>query len=170
MTHAPILCMYADGVFKPVNRYHARVAEIEFGAGELVPLVRHEDRSEKSHRHFFAAVNEAWKSLPDHLAEQYPTPEHLRKAALIRTGYADQATHVCASKAEALRTAAFISPMNTYAIVSTKEATVTVWTAQSQSVKAMGKAEFQASKDKVLDWIANLLGVTRDQLPKEEAA
>lgn len=166
----PINCIWDGESFVPANRYYARIADDQFGVGELVTLVREEERSAKSHRHYFASINEAWKSLPDELAAQYPTAEHLRKAALIRAGYADERSIVCGSRAEALRVAAFIRPMDTYAIVATYHAVVKVWTAQSQSVRAMGKAEFQASKDKVLDWIAGLLGVPVEHLPKQEAA
>jgi hypothetical protein len=41
---------------------------------------------------------------------------------------------------------------------------------QSQSVKAMGNRDFQQSKSDVLDFVADLLGVTTDELAKAEAA
>ncbi len=78
---------------------------------------------------------------------------------LVKCGYADERTVVCASKAEAERVAAFIKPMDNYAVVIFHEAVVKVYTAQSQSLKAMGKREFQESKEAVLAAIDRLLGV-----------
>ncbi len=100
----------------------------------------------------------------------FPTAEHLRKFALIRCGYSDQRQIVCASKAEAQRVAGFVRPMDEYAVVTTSEAVVSVFTAQSQSRKAMGHRPFQESKNKVLDYIAGLLGVNRAEVPEARAA
>src|SRR5690606_27888578 len=122
-------------------------------------LVEHHDRSEASHNHYFASIANAWNTLPDHLLAEYPTAEHLRKKMLVKCGYADERSIVCASKAEAERIAAFIKPMDEYAVVIHREAVVKVFTAQSQSMKAMGKREFQESKESVLAAIDNLLGV-----------
>lgn len=143
---------------------HPRLADRHYVIGEAYYLEIREDRSAASHRFYFASINEAHGSLPEDLAERLPTPEHLRKFALIRTGYADQRTHVCASKAEALRLASFIRPMDEFAVVVTHEKVVTVWTAKSQSMRAMDKKTFAESKEKVLDFIASLIGVTPSAL------
>jgi hypothetical protein len=97
-------------------------------------------------------------NLPDHLAQQFTSPEALRKFALVRAGYADSRTIVASSKAEAQRMAAFVRPLDTFAVVTVSDAAVTVWAARSQSARAMGKRDFQESKDKVLDVIAALIG------------
>jgi hypothetical protein len=109
-------------------------------------------------------------SLPDHLAEKFPTAEHLRKWALIRAGYSDSHTITCASKAEALRVAAFIRPIDEFAVVVTQGATVTRYTAKSQSRRAMGAKEFQDSKTKIMEVVARMIGVEPAQLPQQEAA
>lgn len=148
----------------PASQYWAKRADEAFVVGETYKLVEHHDRSQSSHNHYFACLAEAWQTLPEHLLEEYPTVEHLRKKMLIRCGYADERSIVCASKAEAQRVAAFIKPMDSYAIVTVREAVVRVYTAQSQAMKAMGAKVFQESKTKVLDAVADLLGVERDQL------
>lgn len=145
----------------PASQFWARRADRQYVVGERYKLVDHHDRSTNSHRHFFAVVNDAWQTLPDKLQEQYPTAEHLRKYALIRKGYRDERSIVCASKAEAQRVAAFVKPMDDFAIVTASEAVVRVWTAKSQSAKAMGAKEFQQSKSDVLDFLDDLLGVER---------
>jgi len=138
-----------------------------YEVGETYVLVPHEERSGVSHRHFFATVNECWQNLPEDLAEDFQTSEHLRKWALIKAGYADKQSIVCSSKAEAQRFAAFLRPVDTYSIVVVSEATVTRYTAQSQSQKAMGAKVFQDSKTKVLDILSDLVGVTPETLQHE---
>jgi hypothetical protein len=146
---------------------HPRIADKHFVVGEPYCLVPHEERSVNSHRHYFAAINEAWSNLPEDLVEQFPTPERLRKYALVRAGYADERSIVCASKAEAQRVAAFIRPMDQYAVVTVSESVVRVYTPQSQSMRAMGKKAFQESKDKVLNVIAQMIGVSAETLASE---
>jgi hypothetical protein len=60
--------------------------------------------------------------------------------------------------------------MDTYAIVIVSEATVKVFTAQSQSMRAMGKKVFQESKDKVLAILAEWIGVEPAALSKRAEA
>lgn len=161
---APLTLRYeGDGEFKPVSAYWSRVADKEFVVGEQYRMAEIQERSEASHAHYFASVGEAWKNLPDELIEEYPTVEHLRKKALIRCGFCTHRDHVCASKAEAQRLRAFVKPMDDYAIVTVSEAVVRVYTAQSQSKKAMGPKVFQESKQAVLDWLDDLLGVNRGE-------
>ena len=102
--------------------------------------------------------------MPEYLAERFATAEHLRKHALIRAGFRDERTIVASSKAEAQRIAAFVRPFDEYAIVVAKEATVIVYTAKSQSLRAMGRKEFAESKNAVLDEIAAMAGVEADDL------
>ena len=48
-----------------------------------------------------------------------------------------------------------------------REAVVTVYTAKSQSLRAMGKADFQASKDAVLGIVSEMVGTTPAELRRE---
>jgi hypothetical protein len=158
----PLMLQYnGEGEFRTPTRYWAREADKRFVVGEHYRLAEHNDRSTAAHNHYFAAVNEAWESLPDDLLTEYPSPEHLRKKMLVKAGYADERSIVCASKAEAQRVAAFTKPMDDYAVVVVREAVVRVYTAQSQSYKAMGKQVFSESKEKVLEAISALLGTER---------
>ena len=138
-------------------------ADEDFVIGEVYIMVEHRDRSTSSHNHFFASIGDAWKTLPDELLESYPTAEHLRKKALIWKGWRDERTIACSSKAEAERIAAFIKPMDDFAVVTVRDAVVRVWTAKSQKKSAMGATDFQQSKQDVLDFIDDLLGVERGQ-------
>lgn len=146
-----------DGeAMRPLQRFHNMV-NAEFVVGEKYQMEVREQRSVVSHNHYFATLNEIWLSLPEAYGDRIASVEHLRKFALIRTGYRDERSIVCASKAEARRVAAFMKPLNDFAIITVEEATVTVYTAKSQSKKAMGRKVFQKSKEKVLDWCQGLL-------------
>lgn len=158
--------MHWDGeAFVPAKGF-AKRCDAEFTIGLTYNMEVVEERSAASHRHYFAAINEMWQSLPETLAERFPTAEHLRKYALIRAGFASHQHFVASSKAEAVRLAAFVRPIDEYAVVSVREATVAVWTAESQSTKAMGKERFQASKTAVLDTIAGMLGIRSEDIPR----
>lgn len=159
----PIRYVWAGEALEPASPLFQKLADAHLCIGETYIMVEHQERSHKSHAHYFAAVNDAWRTLPDRLLEEYPSSEHLRKKALIRKGYCDERSIVCASKAAAQHFAAFIKPMDHYAIVVARESVVTVYTAKSQSMRAMGKKEFAESKQAVLDFIDDLLGVERGQ-------
>lgn len=147
-----------------------KLADRFYVVGEVYRLAPHEERSAASHRHFFAAVNEAHNNLPEDMAERLPTPEHLRKYALIRAGYRDERAIVCPTKGEAMRVAAFVRPLDDFAVVETDGLVVTVYTAKSQSMRAMGKKTFQESKDAVLRIIAELIGTDPTTLKQSRAA
>lgn len=155
----PILFQWSeDEVFVPVGKFWLSKAREQYAIGEKIALVQHFERSSASHAFFFARLSEIWATLPDHLAAQFPTVEHLRKHALIACGYADKESLVCSSKAEARRVAAFISRGDDYAIVKVEDAVVVKWTAQSMAYRSMNKAKWQEVSGKVLDWCAALVG------------
>lgn len=154
----PIACRWDGESFTPLPRL-ARVADEHFVIGEVYHLIEQAERSPKSHRHYFVMIKEAWENLPES-ETRFPTPEHLRKYALIRAGYCDERQVVCASKAEAVRWWPVMQAADTYALVVPKGPIVTIYTAKSQSMKAMGAKDFQASKDAVLQIVADLIAVT----------
>ena len=149
---------------------HPRLADRHFVIGESYTLVEHQERSSATHAHFFASIAEAHANLPDHWAERLPTPEHLRRYALVRAGFCDSHTLVASSKAEAQRLAAFIRPVDEFAVVTVEGCTVTRYTAKSQSYRAMGKQDFARSKTAVLEVIADLLGVAPGDIETARAA
>lgn len=149
-----------------MNPLNPRLADRYYVVGETYRLEPREDRSQKSHGHYFASIQEAFQNLPEHLAERYATADHLRKWALIKAGYSDARSVVCASKAEALRVAAFIRPLDDFALVVALECVVTVYTAKSQSLRAQGKKDFQRVKDRVLDIVSGMIGVGVEDLKK----
>jgi hypothetical protein len=125
------------------------------------------DRSWTSHRHEFAWIAEAHGNLPEALMETFPTPEHLRKAALIATGWHRETIIDAGNAKAALRVAAYARGEDEFAHVVTRGQTVIVRKARSQRMHGldrMDKAEFQASKDDILGWISALIGVEPERL------
>ena len=160
----PILMLWDGECLRPASPHWQRRADEQFVIGQRYVMVEHQERSGVSHRHYFAAVHEAWQHLPDHLALQFPTSEHLRKHALIATGYRDERRITCRDVAEARKIAAFIKPMDEYALVDPRGDVIVVATAKSQSAKAMPKGLFQKSKQDVLDYVSSLVGVAPETL------
>jgi hypothetical protein len=147
-----------------------RRANAEYVVDETYWLVQHEDRSDATHRHEFAWLKEAWRNLPERLAELYPTPEHLRKRGLIEAGFYDETLVDAGSTAAALRVASAFRAREEFALVVVRGPVVLIRTAKSQSRRAMDKATFQASKTALMEVVAEMIGVAPAALAKAEAA
>jgi len=166
----PIDAIWDGEVFKPATPYMARRADKQFGRGEVLHLEHVEERSTRSHAHFFARVHEVWANLPPLQAERFKSPEHLRRWALIKAGYCDSQSMPCGTASAAKKFAAFIRPLDEFSVITVNGSVVNVFRAKSQSYRTMSKKEFQESKDKVLEIIADLIGVTGDELKAPSAA
>jgi hypothetical protein len=172
MSETPvILCRYeGEGEFKPVNSVWARRADAAYVIGEQYYVEPRQARSMNSHRHFFASVNEAWQNLPEPLAKRFKTADHLRRYALIKTGFYLSQQLVCPTKKAAEITAAWIRPAAEYSVITVDGRVVTRFDAKSQNTREMGKEDFQKSKTAVLDFLAELIGTTRKELEGAESA
>lgn len=144
-----------------------RFADRYFVVGETYPMVVHEERSQASHSHYFASIHEAWKNLPEDVAERFPTSDHLRKRALVEAGYYDEDIIDCGSNKVAPNIGAAIRKRDDFAIIFIRDQFVIVRTAKSQSMRAMGKKDFEASKAAVLEIVSNMIGVKPKQLAAE---
>lgn len=143
-----------------------RLADKQFVIGELYDLVEHHQRSGASHRHYFHEIRDAWLNLPEWMTERFVTEEHLRKWALIKAGYCDERSLVCASRAEALKVASFVKPIDDYAVVLVDGNVVREFTAKSQSTKSMDRKTFQESKEAVLQIVSLLINTTPTELQR----
>lgn len=163
---APIMARWnaETETFAPLPHYRKR-CNATFVDTALYTLAIHEEQSSASRGHYFAALKDKWLTLPESLAQRFPSAEALRKYALIQCGYRDERSFVAGSPAEALKLAAYLrSRDDEYAIISVNDCVVVEWIAKSQKIKAMSRREFQESKSRVLDYIdADLLGVEREQ-------
>lgn len=173
MDTPPLKFRWEGDAFVPASRYWAGEADKQFVVGQIYRMTECNERSSQSHRHEFAFISEAWNSFPDHLLEQYPSPEHLRKHALIRKGYCTMKQYACPTRAEAERLMATLKEnVDTYSLVllDAERPLVSVLTAESQSYRAMGKKRFQESKSAIMEFIGDLIGVDPADLAKVQEA
>jgi hypothetical protein len=166
MKLAPPLFFQWDGeVMTPTGRFK-READRHYVVGQKYLLVEiPPQQSGQSRRHQFAWLDDAWESLPDELADVFVTPDHLRKRALIRKGWCTIVDHPCPTRAEAERTRVRIRQhVDQYAMVTLEGTVVRVAEAKSQAPANMNHEDFQASKNAVMEYVADLLGVPVSEL------
>ena len=155
----PITYRRTNGVLVPKQRW---LFDRLFVESQDYELEIHEPRSTKSHAHFFAVVREAWKNLPEQYGRRFIDAEHLRKFALIKTGWAISRNVVCETVEMAHQVAAVAGQLDESAVIVVQGTVVTIATARSQKITgpgAMKAEEFQKSKQDVIDYIASLIGV-----------
>lgn len=166
---APIDMVWERGVMRPISPFWARRAERQWTVGEVYAITDNPERSSKAHAFYFASVGNAWKSLPDHMAERFPSADHLRRYALIKSGFCDTQSMPCGTHAAAMRFAAFVRPIDEFALVTVTGSVMNVFRAKSQSMRAMGRDEFNRSKDTVLAVLADMIEVSPKVLAKQVA-
>jgi hypothetical protein len=162
----PIRFQWDGEVFVPASRFWARVCDRQLVVGQEYMLEEYYERSDRSHRHYFACIREAWKNLPETIATKFPTPEHLRKRALIGTGFYTEAVLVAANNTEAMRILQFMRARDEFSVFSLNDDTIVERRAISQSRREMGGKQFKESKDAVLDYCSNLVGIDVTTLKK----
>jgi hypothetical protein len=167
MSALPIVTRYAgDGVFEALGR-SKRDADAEYVVGQVYRLENIEARSSNTHNHQFAWLSEAWRQLPEDVMDIYPSPEHLRKRALIQAGFYDETIIDAGSNAAALRVASEFRRRNDFSLVIVRGPLVVIRDPKSQSRRAMNAKEFQDSKTKIMDVIAEMIGVDPETLSRE---
>lgn len=170
MSAPPVLMQWNGEVFVPATSHWQRQCDEHFVVGQRYRLVEEQERSTATHNHEFAWLQEAWNTLPDELYAQYPNSEVLRKHGLIAKGYCTMVQHVCPTAAEAQRLAAILKPYDAYAVVVARGNVVTVYTAVSQSKRAMGAKQFQQSKQALFEFVGDLLGVAPETIGRQSEA
>ena len=153
-------------VMVPLPRY-GNVCKSQFTLDEEYTLGTVEKRSMASHNHFFAAINEGFKNLPENISARWPTSEHLRKWLLIETGWFDEKEIECASETHARRLQTFVRVEDAYARIYRRGSMVIIRKAKSQSRQAMGTEPFQKSKTDCLDLLEEMVRVPKGTLMRE---
>lgn len=159
----PVLCVWDGEHFIPLPRFK-RLCDQQFCVHEEYALIPSEERSMTSHRGYFAQVKEAWKNLSEEFDGRFPTPEHLRAWALVQTGYATEASYVLDSENEAKHLAVMLRRMSPLAVIRISDRVVQHFEAESQSVSAMRRERFEASKKAVLELVASMANTTEREL------
>lgn len=134
-------------------------------ADDLAEKLKAKQRSKASHNHQFAEIADLWSNLPMHHAgaPYAASAEAFRKHGLIKTGFCDVDTLVFETHEKACASAPFVANLarkaHGYALTVARGPLVICHTPHSQSFKAMGKEQFHASKQAVLDWAYALLEI-----------
>jgi len=156
----------------PASAYQARIAQTKFVLGETYRMDVREERSPKSHRHYFACVRKGWMNLPEQYGGRWRNPDELRKYALIATGFRSVTTLVVGSRSQALAVVRQLKRRSReyalYHVYKVKGSTIEIIEPVSQSLASMGKREFGRSKQAVLQYVADLIGVTVEQLTSQK--
>lgn len=126
---------------------------------ERIVLTGLENRSMKSHDHFFACVARAWENLPDDVVARYPTAEHLRKWALVQEGWCDEQTFVMKNDGQAAVIGRKLRKLDEYAVITVRDGVCHVFTAKSMSGTNMKHEAFQECKDAVLGRLSQMCGI-----------
>lgn len=150
---------------KPFGLGMAKRADEDFVVGQYYRLQEPIDRTQQAEGFYFANLKDMWSSLPERFSEEWwaEDPDALRAYALMKTGFANIEDFPCKTPAEAQRWAARLRPMIEYCIVEVRGNVVRRYTPKSQSRKAMpGRATFAESSSKVLDFVADLIGLDKD--------
>lgn len=169
MTSFPLLFTWDGEAMWPRPAFR-READKQFVVGETYRLGELAQRSHETHAHQFAWLNEAWKTLPERLAAEFPTAGHLRKRALIETGHFHETVLDVGTKEAAIQVATTLRAKDEFAWIVVRGHVVVMREAKSQSKAAMKPEEFQASKSAILEWVSALLGVEPKQLQHARAA
>jgi len=159
----PITYRWDGEAMVPWRRFQ-QLCDKQFVIGQDYRLDEVQERSQASHSHEFAWLHDAWLNLPEGLAELYPSPQHLRKRALIEAGFYDEQIVDAGSKAAAIRVATAFRSREEFSVIVVRGCLVVLRTAKSQSRRAMDKKDFQASKTAIMEVIANMIGVAPEQL------
>ena len=163
MKPQPIPFIWDGRCMVPLQR-HKAMCDRQFKIGQEYAMIPHEERSAASQNHYHAAIKTAFDSLPEEIAPRFPSIDHFRKWCLIKCGFADNHTVVNETIDDAQKMAVLARALDGYAVITVSGPVVTVWTAQSQSAHAMGKEAFQDSKQRVLDMMADMIGVAPGKL------
>lgn len=157
-----------EGLFKAHFVPAQKMADkfLVIGESYLVDIGAYRLRTLEHHRFFFAAVAKGWKNLPDPWPMMLPTPEHLRKYALIKAGYCETQTFVCKSKTECQRMAEVVKWTDTYALCEITGNVLTIHRAKSQRWSAMPARQFLEVTTKVYQVIGDIIGVDPSTLVK----
>jgi hypothetical protein len=168
---SPLSYTWEGDCFRPL-RHCQKECDRRYVIGQRYRLDEIQERDMVKHARQFAFIADAWENLPERYANEpwAQSAEHLRKFALIKTGCCNTETFACNSRAEAMRWAAQLRSDNEYAIVTIQGTTIYRFTAMSQSVRAMGAAQFYESRKKVMAFVAELIGTDAETLSRQGAA
>lgn len=161
----PVVFVWDGNVMIPLPRFK-KLCDSQFAVNEEYPLDIVQNRSMRSHNHYFAWVGEAFDNLAEEWAQEFPTEDHLRAWALVQAGYATEANYVCDTPKNARQMALALRKASPLAVIKVSGNVVKHFEAESQSLVSMKKERFEASKAAVIEIIAPMARTTPADLKK----
>lgn len=163
----PIVFVWtAEGTMVPLPRFR-KLCDEQFAVHEEYPLVVMRARNMNQHRAYFAALNDIFENLAEQYEGVFPSMEHLREWALCQTEFCTVTHEAYETRKDALQAAKALRRLAPYAVMSVVETTLVTKHAMSQSVRAMGKEDFEASCKAVLDIVAGMARMTPAEARRE---
>ena len=147
------------GVFIPPGVAVRDMLDKKLVVGECYRLDIYNERSEAFHGKYFATISEAWTHLPMPWDQMLPTPEHLRKYALIKAGWCDSIIMPMKSKTDAIASVHAMKLLDAYCIATATGNVLTIWKARSQRKAFQSAKEFYETAVRVFDVIGGIIGV-----------
>lgn len=176
----PLPFRWSGFTMVPEAKFSA-LAKRQFADGGVYVLEAHEPASHADRGHYFASIREAWQNLDAAATARYPTPEALRKWALISAKWRHENAVFGPSEAWAVATVAFNKRHDDLCVTVVHKPeregdlwSVRIYVARSQKIGRpedglMTKEEWRQSRDDVLAILSGKIGVTKKQLEREGA-
>jgi hypothetical protein len=162
----PAVFEWTGKTMRPIE-YHMPLCSRQYVAGARYRLAPFTERSKESHDHYFKLVAEAFQQWPEKYEIALADDDQLRKHALIRTRHYKQFIVVAPTRdAVSGLMSGFVDDYG-YAEFSVVDTTIVVRVAKTQKKKVMGAADFQRSKQDVLDFLSAAIGIDVTTLIKE---
>lgn len=144
-----------------------------FEAGRHYRLEEAKERSRESHNDYFQMVFHAWGNLPESERDLFATDDHWRQFCLIKAGFRNEIVQTYDSRNDAIQASAGVALLarrfGQFIITTITGNMLTIYTARTQKMKktsddGMDKADFEASKQAVLEICCARLHCTEDEL------
>lgn len=140
-------------------------------------------RSISDHRRFFGVIGKAYKQWPESYDFQPRDAEHLRGFLLVTVGYFDVQTidlrEIITSKEPSLLVLARLAveasvaaahKQSDYVVTRPRDVVVEIIKPRSLNFHALSQKQFNPIREAVEDLIEAIIGVSVDQLLREQAA
>ncbi len=115
--------------------------------------------ADEMRKRFFATVRDVHRNLTDELRQRWPSPETLRKNALIAAGWCDTMQVIAGSKAAAPGIANAFKAKDQYCIVDVRGEVLTVYTARSMARRALPRPQFKEVAELAYQWLEQETGI-----------
>lgn len=164
---------WRDGTLIPLDKFQPDCRRFFVHDGIYVVEA---DRPEHiaANKAYHAEIRTLWSNLPETLDVHYPKPEHLRKRALIKTGYYTANYVTLETEEEARVVQSIMKPLDEFSVVIRRNNVVRVYRPRSQRLRReeddavrMDADELKQSRKDVLDFCRALVSVSAADARKQ---